>query len=223
MKLLIKFPTRGRRDKFYKVLDLYYDMLEDIDNTEFCITMDEDDPIMNNNAVFNRLDTYDNLSYYVGYSKSKIEAINADLEEFNDIDIILLASDDMIPQIKGYDNIIRENMKKYYPDTDGVLWFFDGNRKDLNTLCILGKKYYDRFSYIYHPAYKSFYSDNEFMLVANKLKKQTFIDQIIIRHEHPDIPQYRNNMDEMYMKERKNYPHDFQIYEMRRKNNFGLK
>jgi len=223
LKLLIKFPTRGRRDKFYKVLDLYYDMLEDIDNTEFCITMDEDDPIMNNNAVFNRLDTYDNLSYYVGYSKSKIEAINADLEEFNDIDIILLASDDMIPQIKGYDNIIRENMKKYYPDTDGVLWFFDGNRKDLNTLCILGKKYYDRFSYIYHPAYKSFYSDNEFMLVANKLKKQTFIDQIIIRHEHPDIPQYRNNMDEMYMKERKNYPHDFQIYEMRRKNNFGLK
>ena len=37
MKLLIKFPTRGRTDKFFSVLDRYYAFLNDIDNTEFCI------------------------------------------------------------------------------------------------------------------------------------------------------------------------------------------
>jgi hypothetical protein len=104
-----------------------------------------------------------------------------------DFDIVLLASDDMIPQVQGYDSIIRINMKKYYPNTDGILWFFDGYRRDLNTLCILGKKYYDRFNYIYNPEYKSFWCDNEFMLVGNKLGKQKFIDLCIIKNIHPDI------------------------------------
>ena len=75
--------------------------------------------------------------------------------------IVLLASDDMIPMEKGFDNIIIDKMKNYYPDTDGVLWFNDGYQGDkLNTLCILGKKYYDRFGYIYNPEYISVLSDN---------------------------------------------------------------
>ena len=78
-------------------------------------------------------------------------------------------------------------MKTNYPDTDGILWFFDGWRKDLNTLCILGRKYYERFGYIYNPEYNSFWSDSEFTDVGNILNKQKFIDKVIIRHLHPDI------------------------------------
>jgi hypothetical protein len=78
-------------------------------------------------------------------------------------------------------------MTEHYPDTDGVLWFNDGYQGNrLNTLCILGKKYYDRFNYIYHPDYISVWCDNEFMDVANLLGKQIYFDDIIIRHEHPD-------------------------------------
>jgi len=223
MRLLIKFPTRNRSKKFLEVLDLYYKNLNNIDLTEFCISIDEDDTSMNNEEVLSVLDNYENLTTFISNSKSKIQAINADIEEMNNWDIVLLASDDMIPQIKGYDDIIRENMEKNYPDTDGVLWFFDGNRRDLNTLCILGKKYYDRFGYIYHPGYKSFYCDDEFTQVANRLKKQTFIDQIIIRHEHPDIPQYRDRLDESYSKNHKYYPVDYQFFQLRHKNNFGLR
>lgn len=222
MKLLIKFPTRGRRDKFFNVLDIYYSLLSDIDNTEFCISMDEDDDTMNNDEVCDKLETYKNLYYYFNDTKTKISACNANVNEF-DFDIVLLASDDMLPLVKGYDDIIRKNMYRYYSDTDGVLWFFDGNRRDLNTLCILGKKYYDRFGYIYHPGYKSFYCDDEFTRVANKLKKQTFIEEIIIKHEHPDIVQYRSNMDELYAKNHKYYPIDFKFFELRKKNNFGLR
>lgn len=224
MKLLIKFPTRNRVKKFFEVLDLYYNYLEDKDNTEICVSIDTDDSTMNNDSIFKRLEEYDNLSYFVSNNKSKIQAINADMEEFDgDFDIILLASDDMVPQIKGYDNIIRENMEKYYPDTDGVLWFFDGNRRDLNTLCILGKKYYDRFGYIYHPGYKSVYVDNEFTQVANRLKRQTFIDQCIIKHEHPDMPQFRDRIDNLYVENSKYYPADHSFFMLRQKNNFGLK
>jgi hypothetical protein len=185
MKLLIKFPTRGRKEKFFKVLDLYIDYLEDTNNYKVIVSCDNDDLSMNNDEVINKLNTYKNLKYYFSDNKSKIEAINANLEN-EEFDILLLASDDMIPQFDGYDMIIRAMMMKNYPDTDGVLWFNDGYQaKNLNTLCILGKKYYDRFNYIYHSSYISLWCDNEFTEVAQSLNKQTYIPQVIIKHEHP--------------------------------------
>jgi len=185
MKILIKFPTRNRKDKFFEVLQKYYDFATDLSKIEFLLTLDYDDDSMNNQEVIDKLKSYENLRFVFGKSNNKIHAVNRDIE-LGDWDIILLASDDMIPIEKGYDEQIRFNMVINYPDTDGILWFNDGNRKDLNTLCILGKKYYERFGYIYHPDYKSLWADNEFMTVGNLLKKQIFIDKVIIHHQHPD-------------------------------------
>ena len=186
MKILYKYPTRARPLKFSRCLLRYQEYSEDLENSKFIISIDEDDDIMNNNIMIDNCKKLKNVDVCIGKNKSKIEAINADIPD-DDWDILVLISDDMIPEIKGFDNIIRQNMKNYYPDTDGVLWFFDGWRKDLNTLCILGRKYYERFGYIYHPSYKSFWCDTEFTEVANILNKQTFIDKVIIRHLHPDI------------------------------------
>lgn len=217
MNLLIKFPTRSRPSKFFEVLDLYYKMITNIDKTMFVISCDTDDASMNNQQVIGKLNSYKNLSYKFGNNKSKIQAVNADMPE-SGWDIVLLASDDMIPQIQGYDEIIRESMTNIYPDTDGVLWFFDGYRRDLNTLSIMGKKYYDRFGYIYHPAYFSLWCDNEFQEVAASLNKQTFVDKLIIKHCHPgwgygghDPLFHRNNTlerDMVIFKDRKskNFP-----------------
>lgn len=184
MNLLVKFPTRSRPTKFFEVLDLYYKLLGNIDKTRFVISCDADDKSMNNPQIIDKLKTYKNLSFHFGNNKSKIQAVNADIPS-EGWDIVLLASDDMIPQIQGYDDVIRKAMVDNYPDTDGVLWFFDGYRRDLNTLSILGNKYYKRFGYIYHPAYFSLWCDNEFQEVAASLNKQTFIDNIIIKHCHP--------------------------------------
>ena len=185
MKILYKYPTRDRQLKFTRCLERYYDFMES-DNFDFVISMDNDDDVMNNDTVRSYLSEKQNLRYNYSDNKSKIQAINADIPD-TEWDILVLISDDMIPEVRGYDNIIRDNMKQHYPDTDGVLWFFDGWRRDLNTLCILGRKYYDRFGYIYNPEYKSFWSDAEFTDVGNMLGRQTFIDNIIIRHLHPDI------------------------------------
>lgn len=183
-KLLIKFPTRGRMNKFFKVLDLYYINIEDFDNTHFLISCDIDDKTMNNGIVKSKFSKYKNLTVKYSNNKSKIEAINNDLDNI-DFDILLLASDDMIPQMFGFDNIIRNKMNEHYKDTDGVLWFNDGYQgRKLNTLCILGKKYYNRFNYIYHPSYKSLWCDNEFQDVSIMLDKVQYFDDVIIKHEH---------------------------------------
>jgi hypothetical protein len=220
MKILIKFPTRGRKDKFFQVLNVYYQLASNKDNMEFQITIDSDDETMNNEIVLSKLTEYKNLKYTLGVSKNKIHAVNRDLIIGNS-DIILLASDDMIPKVMGYDDIIRNKMIELYPDTDGVLWFNDGHQKNkLNTLCILGRKYYERFDYIYHPDYTSLWADNEFMDVANLLKKQTYSDQIIIKHEHPDVG--FGQRDFVHFDNSKFDNIDRNIYLKRKSNNFYL-
>lgn len=220
-KIIFKFPTRGRKDKFFDTLDKYYNFIENQKDYLFLITMDNDDLSMNNQEVKNKLDKYKNLIYFYGDSKTKIEACNNDLDKVNleEYDILVLLSDDMIPQVKGFDNIIRNLYRDNYPDFDGVLFFNDGFRgAGINTLSILGVKYYKRFNYIYHPSYRSFFCDNEFTIVANNLGKQIYINFVIIKHEHPD--NIGEEYDTLYLKNNNDGDIDRINFENRIKNNF---
>lgn len=219
MKLLIKFPTRVRARKFLKVLNTYVRMLDD-KTTPIVVSCDNDDTSMKEEFVTQVISQYDNVELQFGDNSTKIEAINHNMDKL-DFDIVLLASDDMVPRVKGFDTIIKDKMTTHYPDTDGVLWFNDGYKGDsLNTLCILGKKYYDRFGYIYNPEYKSVWCDNEFMDVSKFLDRVTYFDNVIIRHEHPDWGFGSN--DSIHMNNRKNESTDRFTYEKRKKINFGL-
>lgn len=221
MKILVKFPTRSRRNKFFNVLKKYHQYCNNINNLIFQITLDNDDVEMNNPDTIEILKTFKNTTFVFGDSESKIDAVNRDINPNGDWDIILLASDDMIPNVKGYDEIIINKMKEFYPDTDGVLWFNDGFQgQKLNTLCILGKKYYERFNYIYHPEYKSTWCDNEFMDVANLLNKQTYIDNVIIKHEHPDWG--FGNRDEIHNENFNNVNYDMMVYKKRKSIDFEI-
>jgi len=219
MKLLLKFPTRNRPHKALKVLKKYLKYMTG-DNYEVVISCDNDDLSMQEEHIKEVLASYDKVKVIYGDNKSKIGAINADMDVCVDYDIVLLVSDDMTPLKKGYDDIIREDMKRYYPDTDGVLWYNDGHRTDLNTLCILGRKYYERFGYIYHPDYKSFFSDDEFMQVANQLGKQQYIDNVIIEHQHP-VWGFGGN-DELYNHNLRFWKEDEDMFAERKNKNFDL-
>jgi hypothetical protein len=220
--LLIKFPTRGRPEKFFNVLDQYLSFMDDKENYRVVVSCDEDDDSMNNVHIIQKINSYKNVRIFFSKNKSKIEAVNANMDEQKEYDIILLASDDMIPVQKGFDSMIRENMRKYFPDMDGVLWFNDGYQgRTLNTLCILGKEYYKRFNYIYHPSYKSLWCDNEFTHVSQMLKRQVYIDKIIIKHDHPASNQELKE-DEIYIRNQKFESSDRITYEQRKKKNFGL-
>ena len=154
-----------------------------MDNIKIVVSVDDDDTTVDIDA-FKLI--HDNIDIFVGKRYTKVEAINRDIPDPSTFDILLLASDDMIPIVNGYDTIIRDSMEQFYPDTDGVLFFNDGfTGNKLNTLVICGAKYYKRFNYIYYPEYKSFYCDNEFTDEAYRLKCQTYIDHTIIKHEHP--------------------------------------
>lgn len=216
IKLLVKFPTRQRPERFFATLDRYYKYLSGKNQVHFVISCDSDDRSMNNDDVKRKLQAYPELTFYYGSSRSKVEAINRDVEKHLDFDILLLASDDMVPEEHGYDEIIADTLRNAFPDMDGVAWFNDGHWGNrLNTLCIMGKAYYSRFGYIYHPSYTSVYCDNEFMEVANLLNRQVYSDRVIIRHDHFS---WNRNVarDALYNRNESFYRVDRRVYAQRK-------
>ncbi len=221
VQLLIKFPTRDRYVGFFKALDAYYQKLSNKVSYHFVVSCDEDDDVMNSEMAIEKLKTYPHLSYYFGQNKSKIEAINADMGNHLNFDVLLLASDDMIPIVDGYDEIIVNAMKEHFPDTDGVLHFNDGKRgADLNTLSILGKAYYNRFGYLYYPGYKSLFCDDEFMAVSRQLNKVVYNPMVIIEHRH--FTSKKAIYDDLYKRNQAYQKQDKALFRQRSQINFGL-
>jgi hypothetical protein len=243
VRLVVKMPTRSRPQKFFQVIDRYINFCSGVRDVHFFVSMDHSDFSMNNQNVHSSLQklqqkTNGKFHYEFGDSKTKIEACNANLDKILQLnpDIILLASDDMIPIISGYDDIICKDMENNFPDTDGVLHYNDGfsGKDNLITLSILGRKYFDRFGYIYNPEYKSVFSDDEFTQIARILNKVVYSDRCIIQHQWVGIPYILASRGEISANEvqrdslhernesQQFYDYDRAIYEKNKANNFGL-
>lgn len=220
--ILIKFPTRERPERFFNQLDLYQGLLSGKNHTQFLVSIDADDTSMNNPQVIANLKQYPNTTFYIGQRTTKMGAINRDVEKHLNFDILLLASDDMTPIQQDYDQVIVNTFKKHFPNLDGTLHFNDGHvGKVLNTFPIMGKKYYNRFGYIYHPDYISIECDREYTLVSKLLNKVVYLEQVLFRHDHP---LYGNTKDALFLinETPKKHRHDRQVYQKRMKSNFDL-
>lgn len=190
-KILFKFPSRSRPDKFFKGLDNIINNLYDKENYTIAVTLDTDDDTMYNREVLTRLKPYIDTNKVIpifGTSTSKIHAINRDMEKFNDWNIVVVMSDDMEFQIKGFDNSIREKFSIHFPDTNGNLHFNDGFvGSRVSTMTIMGKMFFEAHynKQIYNPEYFSLFCDEEYTIVANKLNKMQYFPEIIFKHNHP--------------------------------------
>lgn len=215
--LIVFFPTKARPAKFFTVFRKYHNLKRD-NNTRFIVTIDTSDPTMYNKNVIDTIQLFGDTTLQFNETPGKIAACNYGVKDHvKDGDVILLASDDMIPQIEGYDTSILNDFAKWFPEGDGVLHYYDGHTR-LNTMCCLDKKYFDRFGYLYHPAYKSLFCDNEFMDVASMLNRQVFIRETIIRHEH-----YSNGHgrpDRLMMYNEKFYKQDMETFNRRKDEGF---
>ena len=201
MKLLIQFPTYNRPDKFLRVLRAYVESASIHNDLFININCDASDLSMTNTdmqvAIQSILDIKENIQGVVNYDDDtdKISAINDHIDG-KDFDIVICASDDMVPKIYSWDQEIVTAMRENFPELDGCVHFNDGNTDGkLITFSILGKRLYDELGYIYHPDYKSLYCDDEFTQVVRSMGKEKYIDKIIITHEHYSIEGTENHGD----------------------------
>lgn len=221
MKFLFKYPSRSRPDTFKFMLDRYYEYLSGEHEYEFLISLDEDDNTMNNKPMRNFLKGKDNLSFYYGNNKSKVQAINSDMDKAkSNWDILFLISDDMRPKIKGFDNIIAQNMSNFFTEKDALLHYNDGRvGKRIVTLTVMGRKMYDNMGYIYHPDYISLWCDNEQTEVAKKSNKYKYFDIVLVYHDwHGSIKD--NQRDKLYARNEGYYRIDKLMYDKRKRYGF---
>ena len=120
---------------------------------------------------------------------------------------------------KNFDGIIRNKFNLNYPDTDGNIYFNDGFVGDkISTMSIIGRKYYDKFNYIYHPSYYYLWCDNEYTEVAKKNQKIIYFYENIFIHNHP--ANVGGLIDEQLIKTESYSEIDRKNYEKRLNNNF---
>lgn len=227
MHILFKLATRSRREK---AMSSIRNIIENCNSDDYMIlvSVDYDDPTMVDfHAEFD--DWHVKVIY--GTSKNKIDAVNRDINPFSsdearrlkiDWDILVNTSDDMVFTTKGFDDIIRQD---FGDNLDQVLHYNDGNQKDnVCTMSIMGREYYDRFGYIYHPDYKSLWCDVEATEVAYMLGKYRYMgdDKILFRHMHPAWG--LTDWDEQYRKteDKSMWDHDRRVIDERRSRSYDL-
>jgi len=217
--ILIKFPTRGRPEKFKATLEKHINLASKKHNIRYIFTFDDDDETMNTDEMKTYLNNLPvSNKFYFGNSEDKIEAINANMDD-EDFDILILASDDMIPLLKDYDDIIAEKFTHSQFGLDCTLHFTSARWSDhLNIQPILGKLYYDRFGYIYHPAYKSISCDNEYTDVSRILRRDIFVPLELFSHNYLS----QCNGDETCIKNHEFNHHDGAVFQDRKAVDYDL-
>lgn len=214
MKLLIKYATRARLKLFFQTLELLRSNATT--RPHFLIAIDEDDILMNSTRSLSRLSEMHDVTVVVGTSKTKVEAINTGFSEYQgEWDVVLVASDDHIPVVQGYDQTILDDMAAHFHDTDGELWYRDPRQDMINFVPIMGRKRYESLGYIYHPAYCSLWCDNEQTEVALRDGKIHRSEVQLFSNESPDwgggIPR-----DPLYQRNNRFYKADKLVYEQRK-------
>lgn len=220
-KILFKFTTKNRPERFKKVLNNFFDKVGNIDNIIVLVSVDSDDTTMLTEDIENFINNHPKKSvikFVVGQPMKKVPAHSRDIDLIEDWDIVMVIADDFVFNEENFADVIRKKMFEFFPDLDGILNFWDGFRPDdLCTHPIMGRKYYDRFNYIYNPIYKSFYCDNELTDVAKNLGLIVKLDTKIYVHNHFSV---NNQMDEQDKKNQLDWDHDEKLYKKRLSQNF---
>jgi hypothetical protein len=210
MRILVNFASRSRPIKFFNCLDNLRE-LSILKNYAVLAKLDEDDTETNTPAVRKKLQFYPECQVEWGLSSSKIHSVNRGIgTALESWGILVNLSDDQLFTIKGFDEIIANDMKEYFPDGDGFLHYPDSSPMGIRvpTMSIMGRKYYERDGYVYHNGFDSLYADNYAKAVAQKRGKYKFVNNLIYCHNHyiwnkAEIDQQyaRQNSKEMYIKD----------------------
>ena len=161
--ILYKLATRSRPERFKQTLN---SILNNSSSYNFMVLVSIDDDDESMQMVSKEID-HPNVVFISGVSYNKIHAINRDVEkasDYADWKILVNISDDMLITSKDFDKVVRSAFEE---SLDIFLHLPDGfTNEKLPTMSIMGKNYYERFNFIYHPSYKSVWCDNEAMEVA---------------------------------------------------------
>lgn len=229
--LLVKIPTRSRPKEFLRTLETFVSKQSGDNKITYLISIDDDDYSMDHTVLYAARTLIGKDGIIVLRSRAgKIGSVNRDMDRApDDYDILLQPADDWVARVHGWDQYIVDELS-WFPNLDGVAWFYDGHQPNIDTLSIMGRAYYERFNYIYYPEYRTFWADNEFTEVADRLDKLLFSPNVLFEHIHPDwihsqgYDGQKRGYDQLYIENDKPEDKiwDEKLFKTRQAMNFGL-
>lgn len=212
MSILIKFATRSRPTQFIRAMRNI--LQTTVTPYKVMVTCDEDDRLMNTSQIKSYVESrFKTAEMRFGRRVSKVEAINRDMDQSGDWEVLINFSDDMMFKVRAWDRIMLSRIRSVWGEsTDFFAHFNDGYVGDrLPTMSIMGRAYFERDKYIYHPSYKSFSCDAEAMYVAMMRGRHHYFKDLLFKHEHP--ANSRMNRNDILYKTNSGYTaHDTKNY-----------
>lgn len=222
MRILYKYASRSRPDKFRRGLESIAQNSVS-DNYVVLATLDSDDSAIEQyRKELRECSIASQVIATVATSKNKIDAINRDLNVVQDWDILVNMSDDMVFTAQGFDEVIR---LAFGGNTDLFVHFSDGYQKsNISTMSIMGRKYFERDGYIYHPDYKSLWCDVEATEVAKLRGCYKYMGDNINILTHLHVAWGKAEWDDLYKRNENPamWSHDEKLYHERKARNYDL-
>ena len=222
MRICYVFASRSRPHKFFNCLDNIQDMSYS-DNYFVWAKLDDDDESMNNEEVKTKLTEYPEVTVKWGKSKSKIHAINRDLDDLPPCDILIIQSDDIKWTKFSFDEEIRQAFEKHFPDFSGTVHFPEKNAGRRTVIVsMIGAALYKSLGYMYNEQYISVFADNDFTEMTRLMGKYAYIDTTLFMHCHPIFN--LTNWDTQYRatEHADVYKKDREVFNKRKEQNFGI-
>jgi len=178
---------------------------DDRHNVEYVFSIDLDDPMRK------QYDGHENLK---NNNTSAIAAINY-AAYYATGDLLIVVSDDFdCPE--HWDTLL---LRALDGKEDFVVKTQDGIQKTLITLPIMDRKYYERFGYVYHPAYKHMFSDTEMTAVGHMLGRVVNVP-LLFEHKHYSVGKMKK--DAINKKNNATWDQGKKLFHERLKTNFGI-
>jgi hypothetical protein len=164
--LLIKFSPSGDPEAFKQAFSRYLTMLSGLHQVRFVVTIRNQDGLLSTPQFRTWLETRSknaDIEVHYGDYKGPVDATNAYIK-CRSSEIVLIASEEMVPTIMGYDHHLISLYIATFPNFDGAIKFWDGIRPKEDpkmTMPVLGSNLLMKLGAVYHAEYsESFYQED---------------------------------------------------------------
>lgn len=175
MKISIIHPSRNRPEQAYKTWHKWVSSAADKNNIEYILSIDDDEPLL---QAYLKAFNGSEVTISVHPNNTAIEAINNAAKQSTGNLLIAVSDDFACPY--HWDVALLQALEG---KSDYIVKTEDGIQPWIMTLPIMDRKYYERFGYVYNPAYKHMFCDCELAHVAEILGK-TITLPIKFPHNH---------------------------------------
>jgi len=195
MKIDLLVPTRGRPERFRRMVNSAQDRADAPENLFVWLYVDEGDDCYSGIEASREPKL---LNPLVGPRLEIMSDLWNRLYEVSHGDILWHGNDDMVFETQGWDTKVREAFAKH-PDQIACVYGDDGNVHDsVAVASFTSRKAADARGWFVPPYFKSLYNDLWLTHVYRKLDRLVYLPDVMIRHEHHSIPKYAHLLDDTY-------------------------